>query len=135
MDTFSDAERLPAAGRKTADSGVCWMQVFATMSYTLTETGQVLTETQQGITMPADYSFVTVNDFVHGVEVSFEDLLALCLGMACEIDKLRSGNNTAPGVKTVPVSIRMTTIQRDKLRELGGGKWVRKCIDNGKEEA
>lgn len=59
------------------------------MSYTLTETGKVLTETQEGITMPADYSFATVNDYVHGVEVSFEDLVALCLGMACEIDKLR----------------------------------------------
>lgn len=61
------------------------------MSYTLTETGNVLTETQQGITMPADYSFATVNDYVHGLEVNFEDLQYLCLGLATEIDKLRRG--------------------------------------------
>ena len=58
------------------------------MSYTLTETGKALTETQEGVTMPADYSFATVNDFVHGVEVNFEDLQYLCLGMANEIDRL-----------------------------------------------
>jgi hypothetical protein len=29
------------------------------MSHTLTETGKVLTETQDGITLPADYSFET----------------------------------------------------------------------------
>lgn len=62
------------------------------MSYTLTESGKVLTETQEGITMPADYSFATVNDYVHGVDVNFEDLVALCLGMADHIDKL---NRTA----------------------------------------
>lgn len=61
------------------------------MSYTMTETGKVLTETQQGITMPADYRFSTVNDYVHGVDVNFEDLQALCLGMAGHIDKLRRG--------------------------------------------
>ena len=61
------------------------------MSYTLTETGKILTETQEGITMPADYSFATVNDYVHGMEVHFEDLQALCLGMADHIDKMRRG--------------------------------------------
>jgi len=61
------------------------------MSYTLTETGNVLTETQEGITMPADYSFATVNDYVHGIDVHFEDLQALCLGMAGHIEKLRRG--------------------------------------------
>jgi len=61
------------------------------MSYTLTETGTVLTETQQGITMPADYSFATVNDYIHGPDVAYEDLEALCLGMADHIDKLRRG--------------------------------------------
>ena len=44
------------------------------MSYTLTETGKVLTETQEGVTMPVDYSFATVNDYVHGIEVHFEEL-------------------------------------------------------------
>lgn len=61
------------------------------MSYTLTETGKVLTETRDGITMPADYSFATVNDYIHGMHVDFEDLQALCLGMASHIDKLMRG--------------------------------------------
>jgi len=61
------------------------------MSYTITEAGKVLTETQHGITMPGDYSFDTVNDFVHGIHVQYEDLEALCLGMASHIDKLRRG--------------------------------------------
>lgn len=61
------------------------------MSLTVTQSGAVLTETVEGITMPADYSFATVNDYIHGIDVHFEDLQALCLGMACEIDKLRKG--------------------------------------------
>ena len=61
------------------------------MSLTLTETGKVLTETQDGITMPADYSFETVNGYVHGIDVDFEDLVGLCLGMASHIDKLNRG--------------------------------------------
>lgn len=48
------------------------------MSYTLTETGNVLTETQKGITMPADYSFAAVNDYIHGPDVTYENLEALC---------------------------------------------------------
>ena len=58
------------------------------MSYTLTEAGKVLTETQDGYTAPVDYSFATVNDYVHSRDVSFEDLVALCLGMAAYIDRL-----------------------------------------------
>lgn len=60
------------------------------MTYTLTvtEDGKVLTETQDGVTMPADYSFSTVNDYVHSIGVTFEELQCLCLGMACHIDKL-----------------------------------------------
>lgn len=61
------------------------------MSYTMTETGLVLTETQDGVTMPADYSFASINDFVHGLDVNYEDLQCLALGMANEIDKLRRG--------------------------------------------
>ncbi len=67
----------PAIHKDSADS-----------TYTLTEAGAVLTETQHGITIPVDYSFATVNDYVHGVEVQFEDLVNLCLGMAAHIDKL-----------------------------------------------
>ena len=61
------------------------------MSYTLTESGNVLTETQEGITMPADYSFAAVNDYIHGPDVTYETLEALCLGMAVYIEKLRRG--------------------------------------------
>lgn len=59
------------------------------MSYTLTESGYALTETQEGITMPADYSFYNVNDFVHSMDTHYEDLQALCLGMACHIEELQ----------------------------------------------
>ncbi len=61
------------------------------MSYTLTETGKVLTETQEGVTMPVDYGFAAVNDYVHGVDRYFEELQWLALGMATEIEKLRKG--------------------------------------------
>lgn len=61
------------------------------MSFTLTETGKVLSETEQGISMPADYSFATVNGFVHGIDVHFEDLVNLCLVMADHIDKMKRG--------------------------------------------
>lgn len=47
------------------------------MSYTLTQDGKALTETQEGVTMPADYSFETVNDFVHCAD-------------ACYIEKMNS---------------------------------------------
>ena len=60
-------------------------------SLKLTETGNVLTETLDGYTMPADYSFATVNDYIHGPDVHFEDLQALCLGMANYIDRLLRG--------------------------------------------
>ncbi len=59
------------------------------MTLTLTQEGFVLTETQDGVTLPADYSFACVNDFVHGIDTGFEEMQALCLGMACEIEKLR----------------------------------------------
>ena len=55
---------------------------------TLDEAGNPLTETQEGITMPANYSFKTVNDFVHSRDVQYEDLECLCLGMANHIDDL-----------------------------------------------
>ena len=58
------------------------------MSFTITETGKVLSETEQGVSIPADYSFATINSFVHGMGVHFEDLVNLCLGMADYIDKM-----------------------------------------------
>lgn len=36
------------------------------------------------------------------------------------------------GEKTVPVAVRMTEGQRDKLQLLGGAPWVRKKIDQAK---
>lgn len=39
------------------------------------------------------------------------------------------------GDATVPVVIRMTEPQKDKLRRLGGPQWVRDRIDKAKEPA
>jgi hypothetical protein len=36
------------------------------------------------------------------------------------------------GEQTVPVTIRMTTSQRQRLEELGGADWVRRQIDKHK---
>lgn len=60
-------------------------------SLTIGEDGTVLTETQEGVTMPVDYGFAAVNDYVHGVDRYFEELQWLALGMATEIEKLRCG--------------------------------------------
>ena len=59
------------------------------MTVTLNESGFALTETIQGVTMPIDCSFAMVNDWIHGHSVHFEELQALCLGMASENDRLR----------------------------------------------
>jgi hypothetical protein len=37
------------------------------------------------------------------------------------------------GVETVPVTIRMTSPQKDKLARLGGPQWVRAKIDKAPE--
>lgn len=58
------------------------------MNYTLTQDGRLLTETLEGVTMPADYSFSTVNDYVHSPDRTYEELECLCLGMACHIGKI-----------------------------------------------
>ena len=60
------------------------------MSYTLDENGRALTETRDGVTMPIDCSFEMVNDWIHGVDVQYEEVEALCLGMAVENDRLRA---------------------------------------------
>lgn len=79
------------------------------MSHTLTETGKVLTETQEGVTMPADYSFATVNDYMHGIDRNFEELQWLCIGMATEIDKLRDvspvSNDASESAKVAVASV------------------------------
>ncbi len=55
---------------------------------TLDENGIILTETEDGVTMPVDYSFNIVNDFVHSRGTHYEELQSLCLGMAAHIEKL-----------------------------------------------
>jgi hypothetical protein len=59
------------------------------LTYTITEAGVVLTETIEGYTMPADYRFATVNDFVHRHDIVFEELVYLCLGE--HIEHLKRG--------------------------------------------
>lgn len=56
-----------------------------------------------------------------------------------EPKKLRGGAGRGQGRKPltedgamVPVTIKMTEPQRAKLKELGGGKWVREKIDRAK---
>lgn len=63
--------------------------VIDDMQLTISESGKVLTETVEGVTQPADYSFSTVNDFVHSIETNYEDLEALCLGMAAQNDRIK----------------------------------------------
>lgn len=55
---------------------------------TIDQNGKALTETLEGITMPADYSFECINEYVHGLDVQYEWLQALCLGMSVEIERL-----------------------------------------------
>ena len=59
------------------------------MALTINESGKAISETQDGVTMPVDYSFECVNDFVHSPETQYEELQWLALGMASENDKLR----------------------------------------------
>jgi hypothetical protein len=58
------------------------------MNTTYDENNNPLTVTQDGITMPQNYSFACINDFVHAHGTDFEALQCLCLGMACEIERL-----------------------------------------------
>lgn len=59
------------------------------MSTTFDNTGTALTETREGCTQPAELTFACVNNFVHDPNTDFEDLQALCLGLASELDKQR----------------------------------------------
>ena len=58
------------------------------MTLTLDESGKALTETQDDVTMPVDYTFECINDFVHSPETHFEEIQALALGMASHIAKI-----------------------------------------------
>ena len=59
---------------------------------TIDENGNALTVTQDGCTMPADYSFSCINDFVHHPNTHFEDLQHLALGMAAHIESISKNN-------------------------------------------
>jgi hypothetical protein len=47
-----------------------------------------LDETTEEWKHPIDYSFTSVNNFVHYTGVNFEELQACCLELATEIDRL-----------------------------------------------
>lgn len=58
------------------------------MSTTYDENMTPITVTIDGVKMPENYSFSCINDFVHSHDTHFEELQCLCLGMACEIERL-----------------------------------------------
>lgn len=58
-------------------------------THTIDQTGAVMTVELEGMSMPADYSFDCVNDYVHSYDRNYEELQWLALGMANEIEKLR----------------------------------------------
>lgn len=47
-------------------------------------------ETMSGVTMPADYSFECINNFVHRESPEYKDLQYLALGMSSYIEKLEA---------------------------------------------
>lgn len=56
----------------------------------MSQNGDALAETIDGITLPINCSFEKVNGWIHGSDVHFEEVQALCLGMAAENDRLRA---------------------------------------------
>ena len=53
-----------------------------------------------------------------------------------KIGGARTGSGRKPlhsGVATVPVTVKMTELQRAKFKLLGGAPWVRDRIDKAKE--
>ena len=54
---------------------------------TIDENGHALTETVNGVDIPANYSFECVNDFVHRHDTHFEELQYLCLALASYIEE------------------------------------------------
>lgn len=83
---------IKAHGNRALSASVNEQNEITTSHISLAQSaGKVLTETREGITMPADFSFATVNDYIHVVGVHFEDLQYLCLALASYIDKLKRG--------------------------------------------
>ena len=89
------------------------------MTYTIDQSGLVLTETVDGITLPADYGFSSVNDYVQRPDVTYEHLEALCLGMANYIDKLRQSNTTKNHIDAL-VGDRLTAQKASDIIERDG---------------
>jgi len=56
------------------------------LSYTFDHEGKALVQTCEGVSLPLDSTFDSVNEFVHGPDVQFEELQALCLGLAAELE-------------------------------------------------
>ncbi len=54
------------------------------------QTGRPLYEETDDIKTPVDYSFESINDFVHCSDVQYEELQYCCLGMATEMEKLNA---------------------------------------------
>jgi hypothetical protein len=87
---------------------------------TIDGAGVLLTIEQEGVSMPADYSFRCVNDYVHDSGRHFEELQCLALGMACEIERLRKDAE-----QYVPVH---EAIQQ-AAGELPNGWEIRLCVE------
>ena len=58
----------------------------------LDEGGMPILEQCEGVTMPADYSFKCINNYVHCESPQYEDLQHLALGMSSHIEDLRKEN-------------------------------------------
>lgn len=58
----------------------------------LDEGGMPILEQCEGVTMPADYSFKCINNYVHCESPQYEDLQHLALGMSSHIEALRKEN-------------------------------------------
>ncbi len=67
-------------------------------TYTISPSGQVETVERAGVSMPADYTFASVNDYIHAADRHFEELQCLALGMAGEIERLRKEAAPEPPV-------------------------------------
>ena len=67
------------------------------MHHTVDQSGEVLAETEAGVTLPGSYGFETIGYFVGRSETTYEELQALCLAMAEHIEKL-------PGNKMININ-------------------------------
>ena len=64
----------------------------------LDEGGMPILEQCEGVTMPADYSFKCINNYVHCESPQYEDLQHLALGMSLHIEALKKENERLRGL-------------------------------------